>query len=385
MMQADATYISPIVTADEAEDLNRAFCDAIGDPRLFLFCHYQPIPDNPQDPVARYIPNILNLFVFACDSCFFLADGETVRFLRDCKGFSKANKGYELNEALKIISSSIKDIQLLRACLAHNTSDDNGNYVARKKGKESTFIFDGKLTTQRAEYETWVNSVIGKNHPETKSEYEKLCAKLETIKKNLVSNISTFISCVKPLSDEYKKALISHWEERTIEKYAANPMKPSSQFFNQLIAVYFSIVAGKTTCTRKDLNAWVESSIGYAEGCNVSNLRTKISKLSKEINKLKWFIENKKSEISAEELSKFQEGLNELETSLSECQTNLDIAEKELNTVLEECKKGQIDCFCKNLKAQLSKTLILEHEKINSLLPEVFLQAHIKRTFPEIV
>lgn len=384
MMPANATYISPIVTAEEAEDLNRSFCNAIGDPRLFLFCHYQPIPDNPQEPTARYIPNVLNLFVFVCDSCFSLADGETRSFLLGCNGFSEAGKIFELKEALKIILRSVKDIHLLRACLAHNTSDDNGNYVARYAGQKWTFIDNGKLTSQRTEYETWVKSVIEKPQPETKPDYEKLCAKLEDIKKNLVSNINTFISCVKALSVEYKKTLIQHWEERIIDHYSTNPTKQTSMFFNQLISIYFSIAAGKSPCTKKDIEAWIESSVGYIEECHVKQLKGQKRSLEVDVNKCKMKLQFKKTEGDAEAAKTLQGFLNGLEKELSECQSKLTDAEKELNTIIKESQNSEpIAYFCKKLKSQLSQTLMLEHHSISSLLPEVFLQAHINRTFPE--
>ncbi len=386
MMQAADSYISPIVTADEAEDINRAFCDAIGDPRLFLFCHYQPIPDNPQEPTARYIPNILNLFVLACDSCFFLADVETNKFLRDLKGFSDAGKLPELNRALKNISRSVNDIRMLRACVAHNTSDGNGNYVAHQEGREWTFVHDGILTTQRSYYEAWVTSAIGKTQPETKTDYENLCAKLETIKKNLVSSINVFISCVKALSGEHKEALIQHWEDRIIEKYSEKPEKSSSRFFNQLVAVYFSIVAGKSTCTVRDIKAWIESSVGHVEESCVNRLKKQKHSLESDIKKCKLNLQLKVSEGNAESVKTLQGLLDQLEKDLSDCQNNLSKAQEELDKIIEESQKNDsITYFCSNFKDQLVKTLTLEHETINSLLPEVFLQAHINRTFPKSV
>lgn len=385
-MQAADSYISPIVTAEEAEDLNRAFCDAIGDPRLFLFCHYQPIPDNPQEPAARYIPNILNLFVLACDSYFFLADVETNKFLRDLKGFSDAGKLLELNRALKNISRSVNDIRMLRACVAHNTSDGNGNYVTHQEGRDWTFVHDGKLTTQRSYYEAWVTAAIGKTQPETKTDYDNLCAKLETIKKDLVSSINVFISCVKALSGEHKEALIQHWEDRIIEKYSEKPEKSSSRFFNQLVAVYFSIVAGKSPCTVRDIKAWIESSVGHVEESCVKRLKKQKHSLESDIQKCKLKLQIRESEDNAEVKKKLKDILNELEKELSKCQSELSDAEEKLNKINQDSQKTDpITYFCKNLKSQLSQTLMLEHDSISSLLPEFFLQVHINRTFPDPV
>ena len=61
----------PIVTKEDAEKFNNLFKEKVAK-HLFIFCNYSPIIENLQGQSARYIPNILNLYIFAVDSCFFL-------------------------------------------------------------------------------------------------------------------------------------------------------------------------------------------------------------------------------------------------------------------------------------------------------------------------
>ena len=72
---SETKIIPSIITSKDADQLNTKLQSELAT-HLFLFCHYSPIPENPQSKYARFVPGILNLYIFSTDACFYHHRGE---------------------------------------------------------------------------------------------------------------------------------------------------------------------------------------------------------------------------------------------------------------------------------------------------------------------
>ena len=358
----------PIITETEAEELNEKFQEALSQ-HLFLFCHYKPIPENPQNYSARFIAGVLNLFIFCCDSCFFL------------KGLEKLFKEYVFedripNNIYKSICSieyNAKKISALRTTIAHNGTDRSERW-----------------------YKNWVKEVLNNKYPPGFHDYALLCDKLDGMRNNLLQSIKNLINEIAELPPAEKNKLISAWENKIIEVFAR---QHNNRYRDQLKLVYSSQSGHEPNFN--DLDGWIDDSIGYglriqAKKCEdeKSSIEKLIANKEQALYKIKKLCEeypddesiNAIKENAENDLSKHQGDLLKVTDYLNKTSERIEEINKQKEKAYED-EKTATDFFFSRVKNQMKQTLkeIKETENSFTMYPECFIQLDIQKNFPPCI
>lgn len=356
----------PIITEAKAEKLNELFQDALSQ-HLFLFCHYKPIPENPPNYSARFITGVLNLFIFCCDSCFFLKDLKKI-FNEYVFGDIIPNNIYKSIKSIKNISD---EIGALRTAMAHNGTDSSERW-----------------------YINWIKKELNNTYPpEQTYHYEKLYQKLEGIRDNLLQKIKNLINEIAKLPPTEKQKLINGWEHKTIEVYAR---QHNNRYRDQLKLIYSSQSGYKPNFN--DLDGWINDSIGYVlciqeKKCEdeKSSIEKLIANKEQALNKIKKLCEeypddesiNAIKENAENDLSKHQEDLLKVTEHLNKTSVQIEEIKKQKEKAYKDGKTAT-DFFYSRVKDQMKQTLkeIKETEDSFTMYPECFIQLDIQKNFP---
>lgn len=355
----------PIITETEAEELNEKFQEALSQ-HLFLFCHYKPIPENPQNYSARFIAGVLNLFIFCCDSCFFL------------RGLEKLFKEYVFedripNNIYKSICSieyNAKKISALRTTIAHNGTDRSERW-----------------------YINWVKEVLNNKYPPGFHDYALLCDKLDGMRNNLLQSIKKLINEIAELPSAEKNKLISAWENKIIEVFAR---QHNNRYRDQLKLVYFSQSGNEPN--DKELKGWIDDSIGFKLRTQEKDLKDEKNSLEEKLAKKEHALfmikelcdkypddESLKSikKNAEKDLLKHKEKLAKIYDCLAKTKEQIEEINKDKENAYEN-KKTATDFFFSRVKDQMKQTLneIKESEDSFTMFPECFIQIDIQKNFP---
>lgn len=347
--------IAPIVTKEDAEKFNNLFKEKV-EKRLFIFCNYSPIIENPQEPPARYLTNILNLYIFAVDSCFFF---------KKFPNIVKEDEFRVLHRCAREIKKNVYEISMLRSAVAHNNDDRNAFYVSRK----GNVISEGKIYSYKDEYESWVYSVIKKFPPSSLGDYDQLCQKLINIKNQLLKLINEFINLVEKLSDSAKQKFIEKWENIIISVYAEDH---KNYYNSQLVSIYCSLHCGEKNIRYYKIEQWIENQVYSEVDAQIIGLQNDCSDYDQA---LKIFSEDKEN---------YPKEYEELVSKKSNAENDLKIAEEKKEKLKQEVDKmgGAKKYFFCNLKDQLNETL--REGDFEDLLPQNFIQADIYKHFTSV-
>jgi DNA repair exonuclease SbcCD ATPase subunit len=356
----------PIITAEDADQLNSKLQNELAE-HLFMFCHYRPIPENPQTLSARFVPGILNLYIFSTDACFYLKNFNG--FLINKKIFRNEGVPSSIRSPAQKIRDIINRITRLRTAIAHNGTISNEEY-----------------------YQNWIKNTLNNKYPATTlADFDKLEKKLKGIRHNLIQFINDLIVEIGKL-DKEKSQIVDAWEEKTIEVFSR---KHNGIYESQLRNAYFD----KTNNEPKwcDLEEWIENSIGFRFQLQIDELSNKIKIIENDINKRSIYLKqiddiiksgepadiqkwnNHKKSIQ-EEIDKLSNQKNEKEKIQNEQQEKLD----ELKSKVEKYE-SKTTFFYDHLTNQLTQTLkeLKEEKEIKfTLFPETFIREDIERNFP---
>ena len=369
---SETKIIPSIITSKDADQLNTKLQSELAT-HLFLFCHYSPIPENPQSKYARFVPGILNLYIFTTDACFYLKNLNEI-FIK-YKIFKDGSIPSAIYTPAKHIYNIVREIAQLRTAIAHNGTSESEEY-----------------------YQNWIKGVINKYPASRLEDFEKLENKLFGMRDNLIKNINNIIIAIGKLNKE-KEQIVDAWERKTIEVFSR---KHNGIYERQLRNAYSDKTSnGKPKWS--DLENWIEDSVGYRFQCQIDELTSQIAsaenkisilmnslkqietilELSGDDDKQRW-IKNKNS---------VQEEIDELIKQKDE-KVKLQNEQKEkLNNQLSQMEDYKQDgktitsFFYDHLAEQLSQTLKELKEKNDTnftLFPEYFIREDIERNFPPL-
>lgn len=345
----------PIVTKEDAEKFNNLFKEKVAK-HLFIFCNYSPIIENLQGQSARYIPNILNLYIFAVDSCFFL---------RRLPSIVKDDEFNAIKGPANEIKKYVDEISMLRSVVAHNNDDRNAFYVSRN----GNVISEGKIYSYNDEYEFWVSSVIKKFPPSSLGDYDKLCQKLIDIKNQLFKLINEFINLVEKLSESTKQKFIKKWEDIIISVYAEDH---KNYYNSQLVSMYCSLHSDEKNIRYYKIEQWIEIQV-------FSKVDAKIIRLQSDCREYDQALID-----FSDDKENYPEAFEELVAQKSNAENDLKIAKDEKEKLEQEVDKmgGAKKYFFCHLKEQLNETL--REGNFEDLLPQNFIQADIFNHFTSV-
>lgn len=370
---SEAKIIPPIITSEDAEQLNTKLQNELA-AHLFLFCHYRPIPENPQSKYARFVPDILNLYIFSIDACFYLKNFNEI--LNKYEIFKGGNIPSALYTPAQRIYNIVREIAQLRTAIAHNGTSESGDF-----------------------YQNWIKGVLYNKYPASRlDDFEKLENKLFGMRDNLIKDINNVIVAIGKL-DKEKNQIVDAWERKTIEVFSR---KHNGIYERQLRNAY----RDKTSNDKpkwSDLENWIEDSIGYRFQLQIDELTKQITTTENEIrkhkkflkqieailvssgdgDKQKWIQHKNCAQKTIDELIKQKDETKKLQ---DEQQEKLN---KQLNQVDDYKQKGKTitKFFYDHLEEQLSQTLkeLKEEKDPNfTFFPEYFIREDIERNFPPL-
>ena len=208
--------MNSFITAEEAENLNLLVQRRI-DPRLFLFCNYEPSPDNSFSPDGIFVSRVLGLYRFAVDSCCPI--GQLILLL-----------GKENQRRLRGLRTDINTVKTLRSAIAHSQSEKNG------------------YTSQRIleDYKMWVKEAIGKNAPNSEQDYILMNNKLGGLQKRILSGLKEMLTLLE--TKVPRDELTDQWISILLNWYCSNTRMEI--YFGCLINEYLSrsLARGTVLC-----------------------------------------------------------------------------------------------------------------------------------------
>ena len=369
---SETKIIPSIITSKDADQLNTKLQSELA-AHLFLFCHYSPIPENPQSKYARFVPGILNLYIFSTDACFYLKNLNEL--LIEYKIYKDGNIPSAIYAPAKHIYYIVREIAQLRTAIAHNGTLESEEY-----------------------YQNWIKGVIKKYPASRLEDFEKLENKLFGMRDNLLKNINNVITEIGKLNKE-KEQIVDAWERKTIEVFSR---KYKGIYERQLRNAYRDKTSNDNP-KWSDLENWIEDSVGYRFRCQIDELTSQIAttenkistltnslkqietilELSGDDDKQRW-IQHKNS--VQKEIDELKKQKNEEEKLQNEQKDNLNNKLSQMEDYKQNGKKIT-SFFYDHLAEQLSQTLKELKEKNDTnftLFPEYFIREDIERNFPPL-
>lgn len=217
----------PVVSATDAQALNLAVQRAI-DPRLFLFCNFEPTVSYAISEDGKYLTGIQDLYKFALDSNCVIK--HYWKFIPD-----------ENRHQFERLRETLDNIRMLRSVADHNQSEHNG-----------------KLERKRLEdYSRWLNGYINKPEPESQEDFSKLNQVLQDMAKDLLADLGTFIECVR--NAPKKSDIVNSWIDETLRWYCSNTK--TDIYIGQLMDTYISKAIAKEGSWPSDRDRYLRSTI----------------------------------------------------------------------------------------------------------------------------
>lgn len=226
-----------IIPAETAQDFN-VRVQAI-DPRLFLFCNYEPTVNHATSLDARCLLAIQDLYKFAIDSNYVL--NHYREFI------PKAS-----HPAFRTLGGSCDEIQYLRAVMDHNQSKENG------------YLEKARLDW----YETWCKEVPQELVRAGLGGDALIYRKLELLAEKLIKQTDCFVRYIADLAktDTEREAIVGMWIEKTLHWYTHNTK--TEIYKGCLVDAYIANAEGKLRerdrkpwVIRRKMNRWIEAAV----------------------------------------------------------------------------------------------------------------------------
>ena len=322
---SETKIIPSIITSKDADQLNTKLQSELA-AHLFLFCHYSPIPENPQSKYARFVPGILNLYIFSTDACFYLKNLNEL--LIEYKIYKDGNIPSAIYAPAKHIYYIVREIAQLRTAIAHNGTSESEEY-----------------------YQNWIKGVI---------------------KKYPASTIEVFSRKYKGI---YERQLRNAYRDKT-----SNDNPKWSDLENWIE----DSVGYRFRCQIDELTSQIattENKISTLTN-SLKQIET-ILELSGDDDKQRW-IQHKNS--VQKEIDELKKQKNEEEKLQNEQKDNLNNKLSQMEDYKQNGKKIT-SFFYDHLAEQLSQTLKELKEKNDTnftLFPEYFIREDIERNFPPL-
>ena len=334
---------NPIILAETAHGFNMRVRKNI-DPRLFLFCNYEPTINYGTSDDAKYLIAIQDLYKFAVDSNYVL------------NHYWKFLPPYKKSE-FESLGNILRDIQNLRAILDHNQSE-----------------YNGQIEVERIKwYQRWLEETLGKVEPEGSEDFVLLYQRLEKMATQLLEQVDCFLLWIERQSDLDRDNLVQEWLDQTLTWYTHNTK--TDIYKGQLMDAYIAYAAERGKYIEsKDINYKVKKWIENA-------LRSDCERDKKEVDKIKRFI-TALDQLTPEQLARWES------THGQSCQWWKERWEKRLTEVKDQLEKKQkalnslrsaVDYFFANLEGHLRETTKrLDREgRSYTLLPQDLMQEDI--------
>ncbi len=228
---------APIIPAEAAQTFN-AQVQAI-DPRLFLFCNYEPTVNYATSLDARCLVAIQDLYKFAVDSNYVLNHYREFIPEEDWKAFG-------------VFDNICQEIKNLRTILDHNQSEGNG-YLEK---------------TRLEWYKTWREKVPGELAKENLEGDALVYRKLELLAKKLLEQTDRFVTRIKDRTKTgaERKAVVEMWIEKTLFWYTHNTK--TEIYKGCLMDAYLANSAGKLGVdarkpwvVHRKVNKWIKKGV----------------------------------------------------------------------------------------------------------------------------
>lgn len=353
---------TPIISAETASNLNSKVMEKI-DPRLYLFCNYEPTVRHVISEDAKYQISIQDLYKFSFDSGCII------------KNYSKYLKKGQIAEKEFFGFREILDcISMLRTIFDHNTSEQNG-----------------RIEKERLEqYSIWIKSLLNKPNPEDINDYVILNKKLSDLASQLVDYIDRFIDRVS--HNQRKSDIIQMWKAETLHWYCSNAK--TDIYLGQLQDVYIAntIANGRdyselyeNSYIKRKVFRWIEAALYYPIENELLQLQQEIETYKKMLNGESAMYEAMKKRMTPEEIENKGQCVKSL---LEERQKRFGKLKSERNDLEENArnyKRGNyyVYRFFEHLETQLNTTVTrLDAEGIDyTYLPQDLIQEDILAYF----
>lgn len=178
-----------------ADELNDLVCTQIAN-HLFLFCNYEPAIPNALTMDGQYFLGVQNLYRLYIDCSCILPKQNMMKKWLDLDSYQKYH-------TLK------STIQLLRSCIDHNNSSQNGRREANRLGK----------------YGQWLYCIIQKDTPVDQKDYQLLVNELQRLSKQMADLVKQVICKIHSADPHQKDEWIQEWEDETIQWYSQKGIK----------------------------------------------------------------------------------------------------------------------------------------------------------------
>ena len=341
---------TPVITLESASKLNAKVKEI--DTRLFLCCNYRPGPSTTTEE-GWYLQAVHDLYNFTFDTSCVISKWYDFIPKDQKKSFNNLN-------------TILEKIELLRAIVSHNQSEENGNIQQ----------------TRLKEYQYFLSSKINKNRPENPDDYKKLNVYLQAIANELLKTLEKFVDFIAKQPDENKKEIVEKWVEKTLEWYTG---KTKIEIYKgQLINYFISRAPDLRNETRgyvinRKVNQWIETAVFYEYDFEIKNLNSYISQTDHLLSSPLHII----SFDQREKLLKQKEAWND---ALQKCQEKKAQLQSKIDAVSGSKEYQTVYYFYDHIKDQLIATMkCLEKEKKEfSMLPQDLMMAQIDSFFGSV-
>ena len=347
--------INPIISADEAQRLNLLFQQKV-DPRLFLFCNYEPTIPRPISEDGAFYVNVQDLYKFAIDSgC--IAKGYS-RYLAD---------NHDPN--FRSMGEILEQIKTLRSIVDHNQNEING-----KNDKE---MLSG--------YHRWMIEVIGKDFPESTQDFQSINRKLKSMATSLLSYLEKFVNAVG--SAPNKQALVNQMIDHIMYWYSNNTQTHIYEGQLQDAYLYRASAAGKSYVSRKParvlrtkVGKWIEAAQLFVYTQKQDELTRQKTGIQGSFSQVGAPNNPFSSLISEEDRKKLLTNLNQ---QLEKCEQEIEENEKKLDACRTKIDGKPYAYLFKILPSQLKETMDrLDKQGVPyTLLPQDLMQEDIEYRF----
>lgn len=268
---------------DVANGLNARVQEEI-DPRLFLTANFKLPADVPPSPDGKYYQYVQTLYRFAIDTSAIIRRAYGSFVINNRIPEDKRPKSQCLSNAdgrfddlrSDDIERPLGCIQVVRACIDHNVSEDNGAF---EKDEEDN-------------YKKWLIGALddGKEKPEDRDDYDRLCVVLELMADRLVDALSGLITAIAALDPAEKQEVVKYWIDATLEWYG-NSQTRHDFYLGQMAQFYEADAIARRRSggldkrrLRTSLEIWLRNYFEQQSACP-QDLRDRITSTSPEKDK----------------------------------------------------------------------------------------------------
>ena len=355
---------APIISAQVAEDFNRIVQTQI-DPRLFLFCNYQPTVRYTISEDGRFYDAIQDLYKFTVDTCFVLKN------YRDyLPAGTRFNTFHPLRDAIRLI-------EMLRSVRDHNQSEDNG-------------WLDQEYLNH---YRRWLMEILGKSEPTVAADFRLLNRALESVASTVINQTDLLLHTISSHSD--RDLIAAKWYDKAL--YWLTHNTHTQLYTGQLISAYIAKAErnkkgrlGESFYTSWNLNNlvknWIEHSLFYQAQQALDTVKEKLEREQNALEHPSSTALKFLAQMSATDREAYE---NEKRSKITKYQERKEKLEQDLAQLHASCgdsRKKRVDYFYAHLEDHLRQTAaFLESQGLSyTLLPSDLLQQDVDLRFGQI-